>query len=498
MGKMHTVAATTAVILSFFCAGNAVDGRSMSGRAVSVQYLTSQTSWSNTYCRSGGTWCGSIDLFTINAGKVTRTDTLFSRSRGYCYSPAFDLCGNKIAFYRLAAGPGSNGACASVNGGKNTISIMDISGNNLVNLCDVGTEPLMYADGTGGLDWPAGEWIYYLKTVGSANNEVWKVNATTKATSLVCSFNVGGSGGYFRRFSLDLAADRMGCQVLGGSWFTNDVQAFPNGCSIPTRTGNCNAAISASGNYKCSFEGDHTRLVLSLFRGASGVTAPSGNLDAYRINTVFQPTTTDQFGEDVEGLGWACNSDKWVLQQVGWYGHAEAVSAGSEQVATNWVDMVAIRISNNGKTPLEPCDVAGKPDCCGGCGAEYYCNEFGDLWVDGGPSNAGKYEDASGIWHSVPGWTGSCSATQVAYTAAEGSRLRTPGAYVDKGGSIHLSSFGSGNGTARITNMQGESVYQTAMAGSGVVRGPALKPGVYLVSQRSGATCVTTRVTVSR
>ena len=52
----------------------AINGKSISGRAVSVQYLQSQTGWGNTWCRSGGSsQSGSIDLFTISGGKVVRS-----------------------------------------------------------------------------------------------------------------------------------------------------------------------------------------------------------------------------------------------------------------------------------------------------------------------------------------------------------------------------------------------------------------------------------------
>ena len=493
----HGIIASAALTLGLIYQAPAIDGRSINGRAVSVQYLYSQTSWADTYCHSNGDWCGSIDLFTISGGKVTRTDTLFSRSRGYCYSPAFNLCGNKIAFYRFGKAPGSGSSCTSVNGGKNTISIMDISGNNLVNLCDAGSEPLMYNDGAGGLDWPAGDYIYYLKTVGSSNNELWKVNANNpNDNTKVCTYNLGG--GYFRRFSMNLAATKIGNQVLNGSWFNSDVDPFPNGCSINGRAGGCNSAVSASGNYESKFMGNHAQLLLSLTSGASGVKVPAQDADAYRIDNVFQPTTTDQFGADVEGLGWACNSDKWVLQHVGWYGHADLLSWGTEQVATNWVDMVAIRISNNGKKVQETCPPERPgPDCCGGCGKVYPGNEFGDLWVDGGAANAGKYEDASGVWHSVPGWSGTCPPTSVAtMPAAEGARP-TVSASVDKMGSIRIFPSVPGHGTVRIVDMQGKAAYSAAFAGPMTVPAGAIKPGVYLMSGNSGSAVFSTRFTVS-
>jgi hypothetical protein len=500
MEKKHISIALVLILAAFFCS-NAIDGKSINGRAVSVQWLYSQTSWGSTFCHSSGEWCGSIDLFTISGGKVTRTDTLFSRSKGYCYSPVFNICGNKIAFYRFAKAPGSGSSCTSVNGGKNTISIMDISGNNVANLCDVGTEPLMYNDGAGGLDWPAGDWIYYLKRNGSTNNQIWKVNVTNNQNVQVCTMTLEGQSfgsAYFRRFSLDLAADRIGAQIIGGV-SGNDVCTFPNGCSFCSSSGNCNAAISASGNYKASFEGDHSRLILSVFPGVSGITVPTENADAYKIDTKFQPTTTDKFGADVEGLGWACNSDKWVLQHVGWYGHADMLSWGSEQVATNWVDFAAIRISNNGKTTQETCPAEGRPgaDCCGGCGKIFPGNEQGDLWVDGGASNMGKYEDASGVWHSVPGWTGTCPPTSVADMPAVKDAPRMLSASVDNKGSIRIFSQVPCRGILRIADMQGHVVYSAALSGPMTVLAKTLKPGVYLVRGESGKSAVSTRITVS-
>ena len=465
----------------------AINGKSISGRAVSVQYLQSQTGWGNTWCRSGGSsQCGSIDLFTISGGKVVRTDTVFSRSRGYCFSPAFNICGTKIAFYRLAVGPTTGTACASVNGGKNTISVMDISGNNLVNLCDVGSEPKMAVDGTGGLDWPAGDWIYYLKTPGGINNVLWKVNFSSLQNVQVCAYSTGGS--YFRRFSLDLAADRMGAQWIGGSSYGNGCIAFPSGCNLPGG-GNCNMTLSASGNYEASFQGDHTRLVLWVFSGVTGTTVPSSNLDAYRINTVFQPTTTDRFGADVDGLSWACNSDKWVLQNVGWCGHATEMKWGTEQVATNWVDIQAIRISNNGKKNQETCPpyIPG-PDCCGGCGTVFPCNDQGDLWVDGGPANAGKYEDASGVWHSASGI--SAAYCPVSATGMPGSSvsMSVPRALtiVWNGRAIELSLPAAASWRIEAVDSRGRIVASRTAVGDRLsMQQRFLAKGTYIVTARS-------------
>jgi hypothetical protein len=93
-------------------------------------------------------------------------------------------------------------------------------------------------------------------------------------------------------------------------------------------------------------------------------------------------------GADAEVMRWAVNSDKWFLDQVGWYGHAGEIFAGSEQVAFNWVEKIGIRVSNNGKTPKDANPAGGGVIITG--------NEPGDLWIDGGAENTGKYEDATG------------------------------------------------------------------------------------------------------
>jgi len=410
----------------------AVDGNKINGRAVSAHWRYAPLNWGLKYNDAQGYWDGAIDLFTINNGKVVKVDTIFKATQGLCYSPAFDINGCKVAFYRLGRALSTTSGKVTANGGKTTISVMNIDGSNVVNLCDCPGEPHMDEDGDGGLDWPAGDWIYYLKPVsnGGSMNELWKVNVNTKENVNVCTYDLGG--GRFRRFSLNLAATKIGNQIIDGSWFNSNVDPFPNSCSINSRSGNCNSCVSASGNYQAKFNGNHTELCLS---GSGGVKAPPTNINngggsfSGVVLRQFQALTTDQFGNDVEGLGFACNSDKWVLQHVGWYGHASEMVWGSEQVACNWADMACIRISNNGKIARETCPAEGRPgpDCCGGCGTTYYGNEFGDLWVDGGAANAGKYEDGDGTWHSVAGAGTTYCATGIVIAEPASSSERNAG-----------------------------------------------------------------------
>jgi hypothetical protein len=495
------------LIAGTFSGAGAVDGKAINGRAVSVNWRYAPLNWGLKYQDADGSWCGSVDLFTISAGKVVRTDTIFSRSKGLCASAAFNLCGTKVAFYRLGRAGSTSGQAVSANGGTTTISVMDINGSNVTNLCTCPAEPQMGGKGgNGGLDWPAGDWIYYLlpKTGGGSMNEVWKVNVTTKENTRVCTFDLGG--GRFRRWSLDLAADRMGCQVIDGSWFTSDVGPFPNGCSITTRSGNCNSAISASGNYQAKFNGNHTELCLSLYPGVSGIKAPPTNINLGGgpftgvVLYQFQALTSDSFGNDVEGLAWAVNSDKWVLQHVGWWGHADMTGLGTEQVACNWSDMATIRISNNGKLARETCPAYGipGPDCCGGCGTVYLGNTAGDLWVDGGPDNAGKYEDASGVWHSVPGWTGTCPYTRAADVSAHRDIPRALTAMIDAMGNIRAGGWTGGPALVRLVDIRGKTVWSAAMMAMAAAPVGTLRPGTYLLTVRQGAMTGVANVTVAR
>ena len=442
-----------------------------------------------------------MDLFTIINGSVSGVDTIFSRSQGLCYSPAFNLSGTSIAFYRLSSAPGAGTSCATANSGKTTISVMDISSRNVINLCELSEEPLMKSDGAGGLDWPAGDWIYYLKTTGPTNTEVWKVNASSKETMNVGSFALNGqpaSDAYFRRFSLDLEANRMGYQILPNSgigFFTSDVGSFPNGCTITGFTGGCNSAISASGNYQAKFMGYHSQLILSLYPGTTGIMQPSHGIDDYNLVSVFQQSTIDQFGADADGLNWAVNSDKWVLQQTGWYGYGGQLSYGTEQVACNWVDKVAIRISNNGKKARETCPAEGRPgpDCCAGCGTIYAGNCPGDLWVDGGAENLNKFEDASGVWHEVPG-----AIPALATTPMPNRAIRQLTISADTDGMLTINLSSPHGALVRISDLCGRTFYSTIAAGRRCKPERAFISGVYCIYETGKDFAHDAKVTVSQ
>ena len=171
----------------------AVDGKHINGRAVSVHWRSGSLDWGSACCGCSEGEKGLVSLFTIQNGSAVRNDTIYDGTQGFAYYPAFNLDGIKIAFYRSNQGKANSISCATANGGKNSVSVMDISGRNITNLCDLPCEIP-----SGGLDWPVGNWIYYIypncvrfssdPRPMTQNNEVWKVNYLTKENVKICKY----------------------------------------------------------------------------------------------------------------------------------------------------------------------------------------------------------------------------------------------------------------------------------------------------------------------
>jgi len=477
--------ASAAIIAIAIFSASAIDGKHINGRAVSAQWRWGRLNWGNPPgCPECGIrfWKGSIDLFTIANGRVSKTDTLFNRKLGFAYYPAFDITGTKVAFFRYGTG-----SLGTVNGGKNTIAAIDIDGNNLADLC---TTPgsMDFGESWGGLDWPAGDWIYYTlpqagNSGGSGSVEIWKVNYRThenvKVFKTTDNTGINIQCHFYRRWQLDLAGDKMGAQGPFPEYLCTEKPAGLNGvCNFPLPNGNlsaanaigfcgCNAAISASGNFGNNWCGSHANLYINH------VTWASNNFTSITVTLdQLAQWSGDSFGRDAELVRWAVNSDKWVLQQAGWYGHADDNSWGSNMVAGNWVDQAAIRISNNPKQPQNN-NVTG-----GGDGTIYLGNEAGDLWVDGGAENAGKYEDEAGVWHAVPGY----APTGVRYIPVSTMVSGREAVSVGAAGSVRIDLPSNASASIAVHDVLGRSIRTLAASGPCMLPAGTINPGMYIVS----------------
>jgi hypothetical protein len=321
---------------------------------------------------------------------------------------------------------------------------------------------------------------------------LWKVNVRTKEN--VAIYNPSDQCGYARRFQLDLSGTHMGAQGMPAHGCDgvniNGVCSFPlnsNGTlnNVVPFCG-CNAAISPSGNYGANFCGSHAYLYINRVNYSS----KSITSDQVMNTTQLTNWSGAQFGLDVEGVRWACNSDKWILQQCS-PDHGQM--ATSDMVAGNFVDQAAIKMSNNVLAS------AGST----ANGTFYFGNEPGDLWIDGGAVNKGKYEDETGAWNAVPGF----DPSQAEYVAAGGTvsaeRLQSPvvrQVTVSAGaaGAIRIDLVSSAHAEIRIVDMHGSTLFSSIARTNLTLPAETLKPGLYVMTERSDRTTVRTRIIVSR
>jgi hypothetical protein len=173
-----------------------------------------------------------------------------------------------------------------------------------------------------------------------------------------------------------------------------------------------------------------------------------------------------------ECIRWAANSDKWVLQNEQFYGLGNEQFCGSNCVAANWVDNAAFLVSHNIKPPLDPAQT----------GVIFHGNATGDMWVDGGVENLGKWEDTAGVWHAVPGFvpTGVAEPDWI-------SQDRPAMSIIGAGCEIRIILPAGKAFTARIIDMQGRTILQRSVTGDAVLRDTRLRAAVYHVIMESGS-----------
>jgi len=461
----------------------AYNGKNVNAKAVSIQWIQAGWEYPNPKCGENDFFDdGSICVYTIQNAKVTHVDTVYDRTQGLADAVAFDLTGTRIAFLRTSRAPAaSGGSCVTANGGKNTISIINADGTGLTNLCELPARP--FSGECWLLDWPAGEWIYYEypKPDGSSKIEIWKVNATTKENVQVCSWGLAAC--YFRRFTLDLTATHMAAQILDGGCSYNTVFNFPGTCNLAAdqicgRPG-CNIAISPSGQMTAGYMGGHDHCGINWGVGTSHQACYDVVTDLTLANQNSW-AAPEQVGIDAEHIKWARNSDKWVLQEVGWFGHAAQLSLGSNQVVGNWVDQVSINISKNPPTPA---------------GVAYrWNNSTGDMWIDDPVNNPqkNKYEDLQGVWHEAPG------ATAIAENHANRSAASGLSFSVSKGGSIRVTLPFAALTEVRLLDTRGAVVRTARGAHEAVLSAAGLAKGVYMITAHCGNAIASTPISLAR
>jgi hypothetical protein len=331
--------------------------------------------------------------------------------------------------------------------------------------------------------------------------DIWRVNVSSGVNESVCTLT---GDGWIRRFTLSLKADRTAIQVVpgsSGSGANNGALCFPpancnaSSCGLGG-AGSCNTSLSTSGGYVAGYgRSAHDCVDLTRLPGTTGPEQPYTayttcvtNLQSY-TNQLRIPNLSggsDLIAGDGELIRWAVNSDKWVLQQYGWWGHADNIKNGTNQILINWVDKAGVVPSRNPKVPMDPTS--------GGGGVVYYGNCPGDFWVDGGAANYGKYEDANGVWNAVPGYVPTKATTGAA--AANGSCPSI--ASFDAAGDIRIKIPSDGRAMVRLIDMRGNTALSTTAVNELSVPAGTLSPGMYLLSVRCTGRMSIGKVSISR
>jgi hypothetical protein len=155
---------------------------------------------------------------------------------------------------------------------------------------------------------------------------------------------------------------------------------------------------------------------------------------------------------------------------------------GSNAVAANWVDKAAFMCSNNPLMPPDPAQV----------GTIYCGNAAGDMWVDGGTENLGKWEDTLGVWHAVPGFV----PTGVARPELL-SHDRRPAQIAGTRAAIQLMLPDGRAFAVRVIDMQGRNILRQRIVGCALIRDKQLCAGAYQVIAERGKEVYSSRITVA-
>jgi len=423
---------------------------------------------------SGNPMRGALCKYTIQSNRTTGCDTLVRRSEGMAHYPAFSFDARRVAFYHWGAKITSNNQLSGQGDTNNYIAVINADGSGLTNLVKLRAMPNFDC----ALAWPIGEWIYYVEPQSNGafynqtQKEIHRVNATTRADEVVCTPNGGSSppsNAYIRRFTLSFDATRTGLQIDGMSnsdgsyWNVNGAYCFPppggnlksSGCSKGW-CGSCNFSLSCSGDYGSGYMGGwHEEVFMNKLSG-SGPNTPSSQPTLAKAQTYlgFSP------GLGAECIRWAANSDKWMTECVGWYGHADNLMLGSNSLAINWVNNEYIMVTNN---PKQAQNSSCNLNPIGSC--------TGDLWVGGGPANS--YEGADGSWHS----TGVPVQVGEDHMLLESNELIAPAMI----GSHALVIAARGRVKVQIIDARGAVVAAVAGTGPQTIDVSSMSPGIYVI-----------------
>jgi hypothetical protein len=404
------------------------------GVAVSIAYRYSAKC---KYCQTNerevpersvydGTFWGSLVRYDVQGGAVVNADTL---TEYLAYYPAISIDGSAIAFFLRGSKIDANNDLVE-NVIDPGIYLCDLDGANLRKILDYsefGTNNDIF------LDWPAGDWIYYHNTAQS-EGEIWRVHTGTKAHEKVIDYvppAVEEDRSDLRRWSISADGAHAITHAGAGDWSSKNAHCFPPPDGDPRKCQSgtikdCNLSMGASGHYSASYYGvGHDFIDLYHWDFTEG---HSEKIRRITVSEAADLAGVDTVGTGAEWIRWSCNSDKWVLQQIGWKGHANRLDkSGSNAVYINWVDDEAIMLTDNpsnddeGENSISYCNTAGDFRVTPPAGKEGHIQLRDGSWVAAGGNGVAVHGHTAGaVRHSRPSAVISASGTVIEISGLTG------------------------------------------------------------------------------
>jgi hypothetical protein len=348
--------------------------------SIAALLLTSASAMNGKYVTITG---GNMALYTIQSSAVSGNQTL---SSDQIISPCFSFDGTKIACWRNS-------------GGKWYLSIMNVGSRTFINLLDISSWTATTPKAPmGGIRWPAGDWIYFIRPDGTTevSGEVWRINsADPSKKEMILDYVKPTDPNPKRMFNFYLSPDvrlaMIGVARTSGQWTSyQPIHYFPPTDDDPFcreamvfDLPNCNPCVAPTGSFSGRFkDGMHEAITLYQWNESAKTyslmtTLPESGCNIRNIDLEAWSGASDWAGT-FEAPDWAVNSDQWIVMEVGLLESGGDLGKGCNSVAFSWKDQKCIKITNNG------------------AGAKA---STGSLFVEGGAANS--WQDINNNWTSI-------------------------------------------------------------------------------------------------
>lgn len=358
---------------------------------------------------------GKMIKYTIDNNAISQIDTLTDY---ICSRAIINITGTEIAYWRYNHKVNENNELVGT-AAPCYLSVMNSDGSNVRDLI-----ALDCPGQKSHLGWPAsdgGRWVYYERndsTIGDiydrSTREIWRVNVDEPSRNeLVVKY---AGEGHIIRWSISKDGKRAAMQDDGG--YGNSFHCFPPAEGDPLQCAplkkkkdnynivGCNLNLTPSGVYAYGFKSAaHTEVAMyewpiggERYDQLDAGTGNFGNLSFHSdvLEWVKQTQNIEPQFYGGEYLQYPCNSDKWLLLQIGIWEYKGGMRMGTNQVLANWIDKIAFCTSNNPVVPIT--DDGSMID-----NTIYYHSTAGDFWVKPPAGKEGTIELTTGEWVPVEG-----------------------------------------------------------------------------------------------